>query len=194
MLSIVVAQNVMCLYVQMCMSILRFHDICNGGGWMAFCLFAVSLLRYFSVHYTRHAIYRSFLGMVLITCWGFQTWTYTFYNCYFTNVDWHANLLQGLTMYMHEIHISGLFHTNKHAFKRPLLTSVEEYGWTLSKVICLNTSMLPHASCGPPSASIGAAEQPFLSDCPGAHSTEHFCPVTSNPPQRSDGISLVAST
>lgn len=45
-----------------------FHYILSGDGWMALCLLAVSLLRCFSIHITRHAIYRSLLGMVLITC------------------------------------------------------------------------------------------------------------------------------
>lgn len=45
-----------------------FHYILSGDGWIALCLFAVSLSSCFSIRITRHAIYRSPVGMVLITC------------------------------------------------------------------------------------------------------------------------------
>lgn len=50
-----------------------FHYILSVDGWMAFCSLVVSLLHCFffffsSVHITRHAVYRSLPGTVLITC------------------------------------------------------------------------------------------------------------------------------
>lgn len=98
---------------------LGFHYSLRGDGWIALCLFAVWLLSVFifPIHFTRHAIYSSLL---LITCWGFQTWKYTFYSCYFTGVEWRVNPPPALTIYMNEIHISGLFHTKDHIFKNGL--------------------------------------------------------------------------
>lgn len=56
---------------------------------------------------------------------------------------------------LNNIHAWNLYkHSVSHRetnIKRPSLTSVEEYGWSLTSVICLSMSVLPNASCELPS-------------------------------------------
>lgn len=67
--------------------------------------------------------------------------------------------------------------------------NAEEYAWTLNTERTRG-GCLPLPVC----TSFHRSEQqnsPFLSERLGARSAEHFCPVTSNPPQRSADISLM---
>lgn len=132
MICIVVAQIVMCLYVQMCMSILGVFIISSVVmvGWLSVCLLLVCCVVFFSIHIARHAIYRSLLGIVLITCWGFQTWRYTFCNCYFTKC-WVACQSSARLNNVHAWNLYKRSVSHKETSISP--TPVEEYGWTFKQ-------------------------------------------------------------
>lgn len=123
MICIVLAENVMCLYVQMCMSILRAFIILSlvMVGWLSVCL----LLLFFQFASQDMLFTALLLAWYWLPVWGFQTWKYRFYDCYFTNVEWSANLLQRCTIYMREIHISSQFSHKDTSAKRPSPASVE---------------------------------------------------------------------
>lgn len=150
MICIVVAQNVMCLYVQMCMSILRVFIIFSVVmvGLLSVCLLLVCwvVFQFTSQDMLFTAL---FLAWYWLPAEDFKHENTHFWNCCFTNVEWHANPLQGWTICTHEIYISGLFSHRETNIKRPSPASAEEYGWTLNRVICLSTSGV--ASCELPS-------------------------------------------
>lgn len=122
MICIVVAQNVMCLYVQMCMSILRvfitFSVLMVGWlsvRWLLVCCI-VSFFFFFSSHHkTRCLPLSSWHGIDYLL--RISNMKYTFNNCYFTNVEWHANLLQGWTGCMHEICTRSVFHRKEQVLR-----------------------------------------------------------------------------
>lgn len=142
MICIVVAQNVMCLYVQMCMSILRVFIIFSVAmvGWLL-CLFAVSLLlRCFSIHhqtcYLPHSSWHGIDYLLRISNMKIHILQLLSHKC------WVASQSSARLDKLHawNLYKQSVSH-NDTSIMRPSRTSSEEYGWTLNKVISLNTNM-----------------------------------------------------
>ena len=160
----------------------------RGDGWMAFCLFAVSLLRcfvffcfffFFSIRQiTRHAIYSSLLGVVLITCWGFQTWKIHIAQLLFHKC-WVARQSSAM---LNQIHAWNLYKRSvSHKGTRHQKAPVQKYGRSLnSDLLERRPPLSPWATFHRSGAKTKHTAFPFRRE----HTQQSiFCPMTSNPPE-----------
>lgn len=76
--------------------------------------------------------------------------------------------------------------------KRPPPTHLQEHARSWDEAICLGTIARGARRSRLPSIDQGNTKRRLSFQ--GERSAEHFCPMTSNPPWRSGGISLKAST
>lgn len=204
MICIVVAQNVMCLYVQMCVSILRVFITFSVMmvGWLSVCWLLVCCIVFFSFFFSSH---HKTCYLPLSSRQGIDyllrisNMKYTFNNCYFTNVEWHDNLLQGWTGCMHGICTRNVFHTKEQVLKGRhgnvcggIWMNFKQSDLPGHSDACCSALPVNYRPSIDPSKTKHTAFPFSLPDKRIQQSI--FCPVTSNPPQRSDGISLVAST
>lgn len=75
----------------------RFHYILGDDGWMAFCWLLVCCIVsfFFSVHINKTCYLPLSSWHRIDYLLRISNMKYAFNNCYFANVEWHANLLQG---------------------------------------------------------------------------------------------------
>lgn len=151
----------------------RFHYILTGDAWMASCLLAASLLCWVFFSNSHHKTCYLPLSsrhdidcLLRISNMKMYILQLLFHKCW---VAWQSPAR------LNNVHVWNL--------RKKTEESVEEYGWTLSKVICLSTMARVAWATFYPSIRARQNTQPFLSGCERTRSTQHFCPVTSNPPE-----------